>query len=91
MYVSHTSQGVDSKNQDVNANTEFSPTGDKIFILQVGTVTTLRTVVLVWFTNILAEYIHALMIAKNIELKQYFNLNLYPFTDRSLSQDVTKS
>ena len=34
---------------------------------------TLCMVVLVWFTNILAEYIHAIMIAKNIELKQYLN------------------
>ena len=74
-------RGVNSRDQDVNPNTESFPTGDKIFILWVGTVTTLCTVVLVWFTNILAEYVHALMIAKNIELKQYFNLNSYPFAD----------
>ena len=61
------------------------PSGDKIFILRVGTVTTLRTVVLVWFTNVLAEYVHAIMIAENIELKQYFNLNSHPFANRSLS------
>ena len=46
---------------------------------------TLHTVVLVWFTNVLAEYVHAIMIAKNIELKQYFNLNSHPFTNQSLS------
>ena len=27
-----TGQGVDSKDRDVNANAEFSPSGDKIFI-----------------------------------------------------------
>ena len=59
----------------------LSPSGDKIFILQVGTVTTLRTVVLVWFTNILAEYVLAIMIAENIELKQYFNLNSHSFAN----------
>ena len=59
----------------------FSLSGDKIFILWAGMVTTLRTVILVWFTNVLAEYIHAIMIAENIELKQYFNLNVHPFTD----------
>ena len=48
-------------------------------------VTTLRTVVLVWFTNVLAEYVQAIMIAKNIELDQYFNLNSHPFADWSLS------
>ena len=74
-------EGVDSINQDVNANAEFSPSGDKIFILRAGMVMTLHTVVLVWFTNVLAEYIHAIMIAENIELKQYFNLNSHPFTD----------
>ena len=63
----------------------LSPSGDKIFILWTGMVMTLRMVVLVWFTNVLAEYVHAIMIAKNIELKQYFNLNSHPFTDRSLS------
>ena len=59
--------------------------GDKIFILRLGTVMTLHTVVLVWFNNILAEYVHAIMIPENIELKQYSNLNSHPFTDRSLS------
>ena len=63
----------------------LSPSGDKIFILQAGTVTTLRTVVLVWFTNVLAEYVHAIMIAENIELKQYSNLNSHPFTDQNLN------
>ena len=63
----------------------FPPSGDKIFILRVGMVTILRMVVLVWFTNVLAEYVHAIMIAENIELKQYFNLNLHPFANRSLS------
>ena len=63
----------------------LSPLGDKIFILRVGTVTTLHTVVLVWFTNILAEYIHRIMIAENIELKQYSNLNSHPFADRNLN------
>ena len=63
----------------------LSPSGDKIFILWAGMVMTLRTVVLVWFTNVLAKYVHAIMIAKNIELKRYFNLNLHPFTSRSLS------
>ena len=81
-YVSHTGWGgVDSKNRDINVNAEFSPSGDKIFILRVGMVTTLCMMVLVWFTNVLAKYIHALMIAKNIELKQYFNLNSYPFAN----------
>ena len=47
----------------------LSPLGDKIFILWEGMVMTLRTVVLVWFTNILAEYVHTIMIAENIELK----------------------
>ena len=73
--------GVNSRNWYVNMNAEFSPSGDKIFILRVSTVTTLRMVVLVWYTNILAKYIHAIMIAENIELKQYFNLNSYPFAD----------
>ena len=82
-HVSRTSRGIDSKDRDVNANAEFSPTGDKIFILQVGTITALCMVVLVWFTNVLAKYVHALIIAENIELKQY--LNLYPFANRSLS------
>ena len=68
----------------------LSPLGDKILILRVGTITimTLRMVVLVWFTNVLAEYVHAVMIAENIELKQYSNLNLYPFADWHLNQDV---
>ena len=77
--------GVDSRNQNVNANAEFSSTGHKIFILQAGMVTTLRMVVLVWFTNILAKYIHALIIAENIELKQHVNLNSYLFANWSLS------
>ena len=60
----HTLAGmVDSRNWDVSTNAQFSPSGDKIFILQIGTVTTLHTVVLVWFTNVLAEYIHTIMIA----------------------------
>ena len=68
----------------------LSPLGDKILILQAGMITimTLRTVVLVWFTNVLAEYVHTVMIAKNIELKQYSNLNSYPFADWHLNQDV---
>ena len=78
-------RGVDSRNWDDNANAEFSPSGDKIFILRAGMVTTLCMVVLVLFTNVLAEYVHAIMIAKNIELKQYFNLNSYPFANQSLS------
>ena len=45
------------------------------------TIMTLHTVVLVWFTNVLAKYVHAIMIAENIELKQYSNLNSYPFAD----------
>ena len=81
IHMSRTGRGIDSKNRDVNANAKFSPLGDKIFILRVGG----GTVVLVWFTNVLAEYVHALMIAENIELKQYFNLNLYPFANQSLS------
>ena len=81
----HWPWGFDSRNRDDNANAEFSPLGDKIFILRAGMVMTLRTVVLVWFTNVLAEYVHAIMIAENIELKQYFNLNSYPFANRSLS------
>ena len=48
----------------------LSPSGDKVFILWAGMVMTLRTVVLVWFTNVLAEYVHAIMIAENVELKQ---------------------
>ena len=61
----------------------LSPSGDKILILQAGTIMVMMlcTVVLVWFTNVLAEYIHTIMIAENIELKQYSNLNLYPFAD----------
>ena len=59
--------------------------GDKIFILWAGTVTTLHMVVIVWFTNVLAEYVHAIMIAENIELKQYSNLNSHPFTDWNLN------
>ena len=78
-------EGVDSINRDDTQTPSLSPSGDKIFILRAGTVTTLRTVVLVWFTNILAKYVHAIMIAENIELKQYFKLNLHPFADRSLS------
>ena len=81
IYVTHLPGGVDSINWDVNTNTEFPPSGDKIFILWAGMVTTLRMVVLVWFTNVLAESIHAIMIAENIELKQYFNLNSHPFAD----------
>ena len=51
-------------------------------------ITTLRTVVLVWFTNVLAKYVYAVMIAEDIELKQYSNLNSYPFADWHLNQDV---
>ena len=78
-------EGVGSINQNVTQTPSLSPSGEKIFILWAGTVTTLHTVVLIWFTNVLAEYIHAIMIAENIELKQYFNLNLHPFADQSLS------
>ena len=78
-------RGVDSINQDVMQMLSLSPLGDKIFILRAGTVMTLHTVVLVWFTNVLAEYVHAIMIAENIELKQYFNLNSHPFPNQSLS------
>ena len=79
--MSHTGwEGVDSINQNVTQMLSLSPLDDKIFILWAGMVMTLHTVVLVWFTNVLAEYVHAIMIAKNIELKQYFNLNLHPFT-----------
>ena len=63
----------------------LSPLGDKIFILQAGMITTLRTVVLVWFTNVLAEHVHTIMIVENIELKQYSNLNSHPFTDPNLN------
>ena len=73
--------GVDSINWDDMQMPSLSPSGDKIFILWVDTVMTLCTVVLVWFTNILAKYVHAIMIAENIELEQYFNLNSHPFTD----------
>ena len=38
--------------------------GDKILILQVGTVATLRKVVLVQFTGILTEYLYAFMVAE---------------------------
>ena len=38
--------------------------GDKILILRAGTVATLRKVVLVWFTGVLAKYLHAFMVAK---------------------------
>ena len=38
-------------------------------------VMTLHTVVLVWFTGVLSEYAHTLMIGENIELKLLFNLN----------------
>ena len=86
IHVSRTGrEGVDLINQDDIQMPSLSPLGDKIFILQVGTVATLHTVVLVWFTNVLAEYVHAIMIAKNIELEQYFHLNLHPFADQSLS------
>ena len=78
-------RGVDSINRNDTQMPSLSPLGDKIFILWAGTVTTLRTVVLVWFTNVLAKNVHTIMIAKNIELKQYFNLNSHPFADRSLS------
>ena len=78
-------EGVNSINWNDTQMPSLSPSGDKIFILQVGMVMTLCTVVIVWFTNVLAEYVHAIMIAKNIELKQYFNLNLHPFADQSLS------
>ena len=80
LHVSCTGQeGVDLINQNVMQMPSLSPLGDKIFILWVSMVTTLCTVVLVWFTNVLAKYVHAIMIAKNIELKQYFNLNSHPF------------
>ena len=78
-------EGVDSINRNVTQMPCLSPLGDKIFILQAGTVMTLCTVILVWFTNILAKYVHVIMIAENIELEQYFNLNSHPFTDQSLS------
>ena len=78
-------EGVDSINWNDMQMPSLSPLGDKIFILWAGTVMTLCTVVLVWFTNVLAEYVHTIMIAENIELEQYFNLNSYPFTDQSLS------
>ena len=78
----HTSlEGVNSINWNDIQMPSLSPLGDKIFILWAGTVMTLRMVVLVWFTNVLAKYICAIMIAKNIELKQYFNLNLHPFAN----------
>ena len=64
--------GVISINQDVTQMPSLSPLDDKIFILRAGMVTTFHTVVLVWFTYVLAEYIHAIMVAENIELKQYF-------------------
>ena len=38
--------------------------GDKILILQAGTVATLRKVVLVRFTSVLTEYLHTLMVAE---------------------------
>ena len=38
--------------------------GDKILILQAGTVATLRKVVLVRFTGVLAEYLHTFMVAE---------------------------
>ena len=78
-------EGLDSINRDDMQTPSLSPSGDKIFILQVGMVTTLHMVVLVWFTNVLAEYVHTIMIAENIELEQHFNLNLHPFADQSLS------
>ena len=82
----HTGQeGLTLITEMLTQTPSLSPLGDKIFILWAGTVTTLCTVVLVWFTSILAEYINAIMIAKNIELKQYFNLNSHPFPDQSLS------
>ena len=78
-------EGVDLINRNDTQTPSLSPLGDKIFILQAGMVTTLCTVVLVWFTNVVPKYVHAIMIAENIELKQYFNLNLHPFADQSLS------
>ena len=81
----HWPGGVDSINRDDMQMPSLSPLGDKIFILWVGMVMTLHTVVLVWFTNVLAEYVHTIMIAENIELEQHFNLNSHPFADRSLS------
>ena len=35
-------------------------------------VLTLHMVVLVWFTGVLSEYAHALIIAENIELRSLF-------------------
>ena len=50
--------------QMVTTLAEKPSTGGKILILQAGMVATLRMVVLVWFTGILAEYLGALMVAE---------------------------
>ena len=84
--MSHTGRGGSTRFTSMLRNHQvLSPLGDKIFILWVDMVMTLCTVVLVWFTNILAEYVHTIMIAEDIELKQYSNLNLHSFTNRNLN------
>ena len=84
-YVTHWPGGLTQFTSMLCNHQVLSPLGDKIFILRAGMVMTLHTVVLVRFTNILAKYIHAIMIAENIELKQYSNLNSHPFANRNLN------
>ena len=75
--MSRTGQGGSTQFTSMLCNCQvLSPSGDKIFIL------------LVWFTNVLAKYVHTIMIAENTELKQYSNLNLYPFANWNLNKDV---
>ena len=48
----------------ISALAEDPSAGDTKLILRAGTVATLRKVVLVWFTGVLAEYLYALMVAE---------------------------
>ena len=55
-------EGLRSPN--VTTLAEGPSAGDKIRILRADTVATLRKVVLVWLTSVLAECSHTLMVAK---------------------------
>ena len=48
----------------LTALAEVPSAGDKILILRAGTVATLRKVVLVWLTGVLAEYLYAFTVAE---------------------------
>ena len=69
-YVSRTGrEGLNFRMVTALAKKPFA--GDKILILRAGTVATLRKVVLVQFTGILAEHLRALMVVDVLLLLQF--------------------